>query len=429
MTTLQQTPVSETISEPQERTPQNPELALNGGPKAVTANAKDRWKAVRVRDVIPIAKYMRWGFTTFGGRRGPGHDLEEQFAASCQCKFGLVMNSGTATLHSALFAVGVGPGDEVIMPSYTWHATASAALCCGAKPVFCDIDPQTLTACPDDIERRITEQTKAIMVVHVWGNPAKMDRICDIAKKHNLPVVEDCSHAHGASYQGTPVGAWGEIGCFSFQGAKAVSAGEGGIAVCNKEKYQDRMIALGHPLRKTTTIETNGINIGPKYRPHLFGVLLAIENFKRLDRLNQLRQRNWDLLCRGLEGVNGITPVGSFPDAKRGGFLEYKLILDPVQLDAGRESLLSALKAEGVPCSRDRYGRLHEIDMFRNGGSITIDTLNDSDTSSPAYLPNTDELADRVVTLPAFVDVSESFVTQCAEAIRKVCAAFVSSRN
>jgi dTDP-4-amino-4,6-dideoxygalactose transaminase len=126
------------------------------------------------------------------------------------------MCNGTATLHSAYFAVGVGPGKEVIVPSYTWHATATPVLQCGATPVFCDIDPRSLNADPDDIERRITERTQAICVVHVWGNPAEMDRIMEIANRYKIKVIEDCWHAHGAVYKGKSVGAWGDIGCFSL---------------------------------------------------------------------------------------------------------------------------------------------------------------------------------------------------------------------
>ena len=141
------------------------------------------------------------------------------------------MNSGTAALHSAYFACGVRPGDEVIVPSYTFFASAAPMLPLGGRPIFCEIDPATLTADPADIERRITDKTRAICVVHVWGNPARMDAICEIAKRHNLRLIEDCSHAHGATYLGRPVGSWGDIGCFSLQGQKPVSGGEAGIAV------------------------------------------------------------------------------------------------------------------------------------------------------------------------------------------------------
>src|SRR5207249_3027548 len=138
-------------------------------------------------------------------------------------RHGLVMNSGTAALHSAYFAAGVGPGSEVIVPSYTFFASAAPILQCGGTPVFCDVDERTLTADPDDVERRITPRTRAICVVHMWGNPARMDRFSEIARRHRVALIEDCSHAHGASYRGRPVGSWGDIGCFSLQGEKAVT--------------------------------------------------------------------------------------------------------------------------------------------------------------------------------------------------------------
>jgi dTDP-4-amino-4,6-dideoxygalactose transaminase len=190
------------------------------------------------------------------------------------------MCNGTATLHSAYFAVGVGPGKEVIVPSYTWHATATPVLQCGATPVFCDIDPRSLNADPDDIERRITERTQAICVVHVWGNPAEMDRIMEIANRYKIKVIEDCWHAHGAVYKGKSVGTWGDIGCFSLNCGKAVDAGEGGVAVTDDPVLFDHMLLLGHFGRiqngqTARTFKVGDMSLGLKipadHAVHLFG--------------------------------------------------------------------------------------------------------------------------------------------------------------
>jgi perosamine synthetase len=405
-------------------------LAIDGGTKTVTTAFRDRWKPSWWRDAWQIAKQMRWGFTTLATRDGPVREFEDAFAALTGCKHALAMNSGTAALHSALFAVGVGPGDEVIVPSYTWHATVSAILCCGGKPVFCDINPTTLTADPADVERRITPRTKAIMVVHVWGNPGALDALRDVADRKGVALVEDCSHAHGATYRGKSVGAWGDIGCFSLQGGKAVSAGEGGVAVCNKREYYARMLALGHPVRAGVELrEEFGlcvIHLGPKYRPHLFGAVLALSGVRKLDRLNSLRRHNWQLLCDELAGCDEVTPVAMLPGAQRGGFLEFKLILSRDRLRVDGSKFVEAAKAEGVPLSGDRYGALHRILAFRKGGPITLDMLTAAPEQLPPVveLPNTDALAGRVVTLPAFTDVPEAFIRQCAAALRKVARHF-----
>jgi dTDP-4-amino-4,6-dideoxygalactose transaminase len=401
-------------------------LAIDGGPKAVQSRYVERWRATGWRDAWRIVKLLRRGLTTVASADGQVGEFERAFAEMTGCRHALAMNSGTAALHSGLFAVGVGPGDEVILPSYTWHATASAVLCCGAKPVFCDIDPRTLTADPADMARRVTPRTKAILPVHVWGNPAEMDAIVAVADRHGLAVVEDCSHAHGATYKGKSVGAWGDVGCFSLQGNKAVSAGEGGVAVCNKHEYYARMLALGHPVRAGAELKGGGydlgvMHLGPKYRPHLFAAVLAIGGLRKLPELNRLRRRNWQILGEELAGSPAVAPVQTLPGAERGGFLEFKFILDLDRLTCTRDEFVAAATAEGLPVTPDRYGSLHDAAIFRRGGPITHETLMPTAPGgTPADLPNTDSLRGRVIALPAFTDVPESFVRQCGAALRKV---------
>lgn len=401
-------------------------LAIHGGPKAVTKPVHDRWRHVHLCDAIAIVKHIRKGKTTDYSPRGPVGEFERAFAKLTGSKFALAMNSGTATLHSGLFAVGVGAGDEVIVPTYTFHASASAVRCCGATPVFCDIDPRTLTADADDIARRITRRTRAIMVVHVYGNPCEMDAIRKIADAHGLAIVEDCSHAHGASYQGKPVGSWGEVGCFSLQGEKAVSAGEGGVAVCSDPRYYDRMLALGHPVRVASDLEVRSfdlgiMHLGPKYRPHLFGILLAIASLKRLPELNRLRRRNWNILCEELGGCKSISPTATFPGAERGAFLAYAFVLAKGLGDAC-EQFVKAARAEGVPVSPARYGYLHEAPIFCREGPLHVDLLDNlPERRDPAVdLPTAQSLDGRLVALPALAKVPENVVRQCAQGLRKV---------
>jgi dTDP-4-amino-4,6-dideoxygalactose transaminase len=249
-----------------------------------------------------------------------------------------------------------------------------------------------------------------------------------------VAIVEDCSHAHGAAYQGKAIGSWGDVGCFSLQGAKAVSAGEGGIAVCSEARYVDRMLALGQPVRgnsgpKVEQYDLGNVNVGPKYRPHLFGVLLAQSSLRRLPELNRLRSRSWDLLCSELAGCEQLRPVETLPQAQRGGFLEFKLILGDGGLRVGRDEFLEALCAEGVPASADRYGFLHEMAVFRQLRPATIDSLlNPAEHMSPrCELPSTESLRDRIVTLPAFANVSQAYLKQVAAAIRKVARAYATN--
>ncbi|MGZ8941313.1 MAG: DegT/DnrJ/EryC1/StrS family aminotransferase [Methylobacter sp.] len=164
--------------------------------------------------------------------------FEEEFATYCQAQYGIGVNTGTSALHLALLAAGIGPGDEVITVPFTFVATVAAIYYTGATPVFVDIDPRTFTIDVDAIEGAITERTKAILPVHLYGQPADMDPILDIAKRHGLIVIEDAAQAHGAEYKGRRVGSLGDMGCFSFYPGKNLGAyGEGGMVVTSNAEY------------------------------------------------------------------------------------------------------------------------------------------------------------------------------------------------
>jgi perosamine synthetase len=420
------------------------DLAMNGGARAVRGEYRERWRQVRLSDIWPIFTAARRDINTLAKGEGAIAEFEKKFAQLVDTKYALAMNSGTASLHSAYFAAGVKPGTEVIVPGYTFFATAAPILQCGGRPVFCDVNPETLLADPDDVERRITPRTRAICVVHLWGNPAPMDRFADIARRYNLTLIEDCSHAHGALYQGRPVGSWGHIGCFSLQGPKAVSAGEGGIAVTNDPVLFDRMLALGHYGRMNgqakKTFDTDFLTLGVKYRPHLYGIHLALGSLSRLKELNRRRQRNYDILCSELADCEAIQPVKTTPEATRGGFLEFIVRYTPEK--AGNWSVsqfIEAAKAEGVPVSKERYARIgkrkHMLSETPIFSTLDGSSLGGFLPTSPDFEPNPDDLpvvstlSQRLMTLPAFTRVSEQYVRDCAAALKKVAACAASTES
>src|SRR5439155_925358 len=353
------------------------QLAIDGGTPAVSRRYCERWRSVHLRDLAAIVRYGYRDVNTIAKGDGPIAEFEQKFAALTRTRHALAMNSGTAALHSAYFAVGVKPGTEVIVPSYTFFASAAPILQCGGMPTFCDVDARTLTADPDDVERRITPRTRAICVVHMWGNPAPMDRFVEIARRHGVALIEDCSHAHGASYRGQPVGSWGDIGCFSLQGVKAVSGGEAGIAVTDDPLLFDRMLVLGHYGRlkhgqATKSFATDHISLGLKYRPHVYAILLALGTLSRLDELNRRRRRNYEILNTELAGCRAVQPVETTPGATRGGFLEFIVHYDPAHAGGWScRAFIKAARAEGVPIAEERYARigdqghmLHESPVF-----------------------------------------------------------------
>ena len=422
------------------------ELAIFGGPRAVRTKYKESWRQVRRSDLNPILAAARDDINTEAKGEGPIAEFERQFAQLTGSKYALAMNSGTAALHSAYFALGVKPGTEVIVPGYTFFATAAPILQCGGRPVFCDVDRETLVADADNVERRITPRTRAICVVHLWGNPAPMDRFVEIARRHNLSLIEDCSHAHGALYRGRPVGSWGDIGCFSLQGPKAVSGGEGGIAVTDNPVLFDRMLALGHYGRlkagqAKNTFDTDYLSLGVKYRPHLYGILLAIGSLLRLQELNRCRQRNYDILCEELADCEAVQPIKTTPEAVRGGFLEFIVRYTPEKAGNWKSSeFLQAAQAEGVPISKERYARLGKskrmlsetpifttLDSSELGGYLEASRAPDN-SQVQSDLPVVRSLAGRLLTLPPFTKVPEQFVRECAAALRKV-AAYAASKG
>ncbi len=172
--------------------------------------------------------------------------FEEEFAAAHDAKYGIFMANGTVTLQCALDALGIGRGDEVIVPALTWVATAMAAYYLGAKIVFADIDPETMALSPEAFEAAVTPRTKAVIPVHLYGSFADLEKINAIAAKHGIAVIEDCAHMHGGKWAGKGAGSWGTVGSFSFQQSKTIASGEGGICITNDEKLADLIYRCKH---------------------------------------------------------------------------------------------------------------------------------------------------------------------------------------
>lgn len=414
------------------------ELALFGGPKVLSTPVVETWRKIDQNVKNAVNRLMDDGICTLPGGTGVVQEFETAFAKMVGTKHALAMNSGTSTLHSAYVAAGIGPGDEVLVPTYTWHATITPVLHCAATPVFCDIDPRTLTIDPDDIERKITSRTKAIAVVHVWGNVCDMDRILAIAARHKLVVIEDCSHAHGASWKGRQVGSMGAIGCFSCQGPKAVSGGELGVAVTDDLELYDKMILIGHfgraKIGPDEAIRSVGdMSLGAKYRAHAWAVAMGNEDLKRLPELNARRTRSYEILNEGLRDCPGLQVIHVLPGAERGGYLEYKFQLtEEVLKIASRARIVEAVRAEGVPLAADRYsnlnytyGLLHTAPLFttfdlHSMGGCFYDPQNEKKPGPVISLPHSEGIAGLLVGMEAYAGVDERTVAQMAVGIRKV---------
>jgi dTDP-4-amino-4,6-dideoxygalactose transaminase len=264
-------------------------------------------------------------------------------------KFCVATGSCTQALHTSLEALGIGAGDEVITSPYTDPGTVASILACRALPVLADLDPESYQLDPDDVARRITENTKAIMPVDMMGQPCQMDRIMEIAKTHGLKVIEDAAQAHLAEYRGKKLGTIGDLGCFSFQSSKTIACGEGGAIIGNDEQLLDKCYTVhnhGTSRRGFTEVA------GPKYRMNEFQAAVLLGQLPGVKERFARRNENAAYLTSRLKGFPGIVPQKLYEGTQSGSFYIYAMTYKKEHFnDADRSVFLKALQAEGVSLS------------------------------------------------------------------------------
>jgi perosamine synthetase len=230
-------------------------------------------------------------------------EFEKKFADYVGTKYAIATTSGTTALHLGLLALGVTHGDEVILPAFSFVATANAALFCEGHPVFCDVDPRTFNIDPEKIEKRITKKTKVIMPVHIYGQAAHMDPIQEIAEKHGIHVIGDACQAHGATYNKKRVGSFGDLECFSFYPTKNMTTGEGGMVTTNNDEIAELVISLRNHGREKTKWGYEHGRLGYNYRITDIGSAIGIEQLKKLPKNIEARQTNAKYFNAHLRGV------------------------------------------------------------------------------------------------------------------------------
>jgi perosamine synthetase len=345
-------------------------LAIRGGTPAVPRELHHRWPVITADDKAAVLSALDSGIVS-GPYAPQVKALEEEWARYCGVRHALTTNSGTAALHTAVAAGGIGTGDQVITTAFTFLATALAVLQNNAVPVFVDIDPRTYNIDPTKIEERITARTRAIIPVHIHGCPADMDPILAIARKHRLLVIEDAAQAHGSTYKGKKVGGIGDMGIFSFQASKNLPAGEGGMFVTNREELKERanrFRMFGEDVRESDkkafdparpldgVREYNSLMMGWMYRSNELTAALCRSQLRRLDASLANTRRNAAYLTEHLAKLPGII-VPHIPSGCTSGFYQYRLRLDTKALGLTmpvkefRLKLLAALGAEGVEAS------------------------------------------------------------------------------
>jgi dTDP-4-amino-4,6-dideoxygalactose transaminase len=292
-------------------------------------------------------------------------DFQEEFARFQEARHCIAVSNGTVALETVLLALDVGMGDEVIVSDYTFVASASAIVAVNAVPIFCDINPKTLVMDIDKVEPLITPRTKAIIAVHLGGNPVEMDRLCRLASEHNLYIIEDCAHAHGSRFKGKRLGNWGVAGTFSFQASKVLNSGEGGAIVCNDARLADRIYSISDCGRLKGDYFYAHFHFGTNYRmPELLAALLRSQ-LKKFPHQHRLRNENARYLYQRLNGIAGISVMEPTEGTEELGYYIYPFLFDPVQFRGiKKHEFEKRLNEAGIPTD-DCYPPLHTLECFR----------------------------------------------------------------
>ncbi|MEM0090296.1 MAG: DegT/DnrJ/EryC1/StrS family aminotransferase [Nitrososphaerota archaeon] len=356
-------------------------------------------------EIEEVSKVLRTGMlTTWHGSGERVSEFERSFASYIGVEYAIAVNSGTAALHTALAACGIGHGDEVIIPAMTFVATANVVLIQGAKPVFVDVDPETLCMDPEKFQDAITDNTKAVIPVHVYGCPAEMDAIMEIAEDKGLIVIEDAAQAHGALYKGKKIGSIGHMGCFSFFASKNMTTGEGGIITTNDAEYA----------RKCRLFRTHGqeeahmaVIPGLNYRMTEFEAAIGLVQLSKLEKLNAIRARNAEVLKDYLEGIPSIiTPT--FPSYVKPSHYVYTIRVRGGGPKKSRDMLQKYLTENGIEAAIywPNPVHLHPLYMGLYG-------------YQRGSLPVSEEASDEVLSLPVHPKVTTDDLRYIAEKIRE----------
>ena len=416
-------------------------LAILGGEPVCQFERRELWEPDYEREIALCEQIIRERAFS-----NTGHPIALQFEAKFREKvagteYVLPQHNGTSTLLAGYFGVGVGPGNEIISPTYNWLCSFGPATLLGARPIFCDIDPETLCLDPADLPRWLTPRTRAICVPHLFGAVCDMDPIMAFAREHGLKVVEDCSHSHGATYDGKLIGSIGDVGCFSMQGAqpggKPVAAGEGGVVATNDRHCYERILAMGHLNRhnigeELTEEPLKGLTRAGwamvKFRPSNLSLCIASVALDSLEYRNRRIQENYDKLLGLIADVECLQPIRQYPKARNTGYYGWMRIIYRPEVLGGlpAEKFQGAVGAEGASLAGRAYDGYHITPPYDTGMAYYDDGRG---PISPAQgyvpqprgcLPNAERVIPNILALPTMIDPPEGYVEAFAEAIRKV---------
>ncbi len=368
-------------------------LAINNGSPVRTAPWPQwpQWGAAERARVLDILESGEWG-----GYHPAVQEFESAFAQRHAARHCIAAANGTLTLEAALRALGVGPGDEVIVPPYTFIATANAVRLAGATPVFADIEPDTYNLAMAAVEAAISPHCKAIIAVHFAGLPVDMDALLPLAEKHGLAVIEDAAHAHGSTWRGQPVGTLGHIGSFSFQATKNLTAGEGGILLTNHDGLADALWRFVNQGRSRDGLWYAHPDLGSNLRITAWQAGILLAQLERFDEQLTRRMANARRLHSMLDEVDGLDPMRWDTRVENHAHHLFMMRYDPDRFDGiPRERVVAALNAEGINCSTGYgYPLYHQPPLNADFSRITPCPVAEQACKEVIWLPQNMLLAE-----------------------------------
>lgn len=342
-----------------------PSLAINGGKPVRREKPFPQWPVYGEEDkaaLLSVLESRKWG--TLGPR---AREFQEKFSAFLGADYGLCVSNGTVSLEIALRAMEIGPGDEVIVPPYTFVATASSVLSAGATPVFADIDPDNFNCIdPSAVEAAITPKTRAIIPVHMAGCPADMDPVLEMAEKNGLFILEDAAQAHGAEYKGRKVGGIGHVASFSFQETKNMSAGEGGFLASSSKALWERCWTVHNTGRVQGGAWYQHEFLGANHRMTEWQAAILLGQLNRLPEQMEKREKNARLLYSRLAGIEGIELFPLRGDVRYAWHLFMFKLGEKLTRKVDKRTFATALTAEGIP-TEPGYVNLARQKLFQSG--------------------------------------------------------------
>ena len=402
-------------------------LAITGG-KPVRRKPLAPWPVYSSEEARAVQKVLasgNWGGYPFPNKRADA--FAQKFARFHGAKYGLAVANGTVAIEIALKAVGMRPGDEVIVPAYTWEGTVGPVMLLNAVPVFVDVDPDTYCIDAKLIEKAITPKTRAILPVHLAMRFADLDAICQIARDHQLAVVEDCAHAHGGKWRKKGAGATGDLGTFSFQSSKLMTSGEGGAVITSNLECYERAQTYTNCGRASSTDKFRHRFIGHNYRMTEFQAAILEAQLRRLPKQSKVRLANMEHFEKRIHGTPGLGFLKR--DARQTAVAPYQYVFkySPEHFGAPRAAFLGALEMEGIPCDGLFYEPVYKSALFpvdaREYPALSWGRSEPIDLKSSFHCPVAERAAyEEAVWLPHHIFLgSRKDTDDIAAAVLKVC--------